>query len=362
MLSRTFMPKVNKTISNIEGINQALHYSMKKDKHVITYGLGATDPGKIFNTNRDLLEKFGPKRVFDTPTSENSLVGMGIGASMLGIKSIITSQRIDFITLAMDQIINGAAKWHFITGGRLNIPIVLRLIVGRGWGQGATHSQNFHSLFSSIPGLKIVMPTFPSDSKSLLIESIFDKNPVIFIEQRWTHNIKEKISKIDNKIKIGKSKVLKKGKDITIIGQSYSTIQALRVSKILSEQGYDAEIIDLISIAPLDKTTILKSVKKTGRVIILEIGSSFSSVGSEIISLITQELFKFLKDKPIVMSFPNMPNISSSKVSAKLYYNELDILKKIKGKYFPNIKISNDISKKINLYPDIPNKEFEGPF
>ena len=159
-------------LNNIQAINEAVYYSMKKNKNVITYGLGATDPGRIFSTNKNLLESFGKNRVFDVPTSENSLIGMGIGASMIGIRPIITSQRVDFITLAMDQIINGAAKWHYMTGGKLRIPLVLRLIVGRGWGQGATHSQNFHSLFSGIPGLKVVMPTFPNDTKSLLIKSV----------------------------------------------------------------------------------------------------------------------------------------------------------------------------------------------
>mgnify|MGYP001316990819 CR=1 FL=1 len=350
-----------KIINNIDAINEALHFSMQKDKKVITYGLGATDPGKIFQTNKNLLSKFGPSRIFDTPTSENSLVGMGIGASLLGIRSIISSQRIDFITLAMDQIINGAAKWHYMTGGKIKVPIVLRLIVGRGWGQGATHSQNFHSLFSSVPGLKIVMPTFPNDTRSILIESIFDNNPVIFIEQRWIHNFRQ--NKLPyKKIKIGKSLVKKKGNDLTIVGMSYSTIQALKVSDILSKLGYNVEVIDLISIIPLDKNTILNSVKKTKRLLVLEIGSGFSSLGSEIISIVTNELFSDLHAKPIKMSFPDIPNISSSFVSAKLYYNEYDILKTIKKNFFKKLKINNEIKKKTNSYPDIPGKYFQGPF
>lgn len=347
-------------LNNIQAINEAVYYSMKKNKNVITYGLGATDPGRIFSTNKNLLESFGKNRVFDVPTSENSLIGMGIGASMIGIRPIITSQRVDFITLAMDQIINGAAKWHYMTGGKLRIPLVLRLIVGRGWGQGATHSQNFHSLFSGIPGLKVVMPTFPNDTKSLLIKSVEDNNPVIFIEQRWTHNLKQ--IKKKSVINIGKSKVVKKGKDITIIGMSYSTLQALRISKILSKFHIDAEIIDLISLSPLDYSTILKSIKKTGRVIVLEIGTGFSSVGSEIISHVSNELFKNLRNKPIKMNFPNIPNISSSYTSAKLYYNEYDILLKIKKVFFDKISLTKRLKKKINIYPDIPTKEFEGPF
>lgn len=359
MRLKIYMPK-KFHFDNIQAINEAIYFSMKKNKNLITYGLGATDPGKIFSTNKNLLEKFGNERVFDVPTSENSLVGMAIGASMLGIRTIITSQRIDFITLAMDQIINGAAKWHYMTGGKLNIPIVLRLIVGRGWGQGATHSQNFHSLFSGIPGLKVVMPTFPNDTKSLLINSIEDNNPVIFIEQRWIHKIKDIRKKTSTKI--GKSKIIKKGKDLTIIGLSYSTIQAIRVSKILSSYGIEAEIIDLISISPIDNLTLINSVKKTGRVIVLEIDNGFASTGSEIISIISNKLFNYLKSKPVMMSFPNIPNLSSSYISAKLYYNDYDILMKIKQSFFSKIKFTKKIKKETNIYPDIPSKEFNGPF
>ena len=176
------MPKVNKTISNIEGINQALHYSMKKDKHVITYGLGATDPGKIFNTNRDLLEKFGPKSVFDTPTSENSLTGIGLGISLGGFIPIITHQRLDFFLLAMDQLVNNLAKWKFMFASKKKSTVIIRLIVGRGWGQGPTHSQSLHSWFSHIPGIKVLTPAFSKDYVGLLNQSLKENGLLLISE------------------------------------------------------------------------------------------------------------------------------------------------------------------------------------
>ena len=157
-----------------EAINQALHKAMSIDENVICFGLGVNDPKTIFSTTKGLEEKFGSNRVFDVPTSENALTGIGIGASMNGIKPVMTHQRLDFFLLAMDQLVNSAAKWHYMFGSQVSIPITIRLILGRGWGQGPTHSQNLQSWFAHIPGLKVVMPSTPQDARDLLINSIFD--------------------------------------------------------------------------------------------------------------------------------------------------------------------------------------------
>jgi pyruvate dehydrogenase E1 component beta subunit len=153
--------------------------------------LGVTDPKGVFGTTTGLEEKFGSNRVFDMPTSENAMTGIGIGVSLNGFRPVMTHQRLDFALLSLDQIINNAAKWRFMFGGTRGVPITIRLIIGRGWGQGPTHSQNLHALFSHIPGLKVVMPSTAKDAKGLLLSSIFDPDPVIFLENRWLHNMVE---------------------------------------------------------------------------------------------------------------------------------------------------------------------------
>ena len=187
----------NKNITYSKAVNKALIWSMSKDKKMLCYGLGSTDPKKIFSTTEGLLEKFGEERVFDVPCSENALTGISIGSSLNGVRSVVTHQRLDFFLLAMDQLINSAAKWFYMYGSQLSVPITIRLIIGRGWGQGPTHSQNLQALFNHIPGLKVVMPTFPNDARNLLISSIFDPNPVLFLEHRWLHETSEKEKKIN---------------------------------------------------------------------------------------------------------------------------------------------------------------------
>ena len=188
-----------------EAINDAMKIAMSIDKKVICYGLGVDDPKRIFGTTKRLKERFGPERVFDVPTSENALVGIGTGLALGGYKPVFVSQRFDFILLAIDQIVNAAAKWFYMFGSKNNIPFVIRLIVGRGWGQGPTHSQSYHTWFANVPGLKVVMPSSPKNAKGLLLSSIFDKNPVIFVENRWLYNINEKVPTGDFRVPIGKA-------------------------------------------------------------------------------------------------------------------------------------------------------------
>ena len=185
-------------------VNDAISYCMKRDKKMLCYGLGTTDPKGVFGTTLNLEKKFGKKRVFDVPSSENALTGISIGLALNGIRSLVTHQRMDFFFLAFDQLINSAAKWYYMFGQKTPIPITIRLIVGRGWGQGPTHSQSFQSMLASIPGLKVVMPSQPENVKNLLISSILDPNPVIFIEHRWLHGIQGK-----NKKSILKKKSMK---------------------------------------------------------------------------------------------------------------------------------------------------------
>ena len=171
-----------------EAVNEGLTFAMDRDPKVLCYGLGVTDPKHVFDTTSNLEAKFGSDRVFDIPCSENAITGIGVGAALRGYKSVITHQRLDFSLLSMDQIVNSAAKWYYMFGSQVSVPITIRMILGRGWGQGPTHSQNLQAWFAHIPGLKVVSPSNAADAKGLLLASIFDPNPVIFLEHRWLHN------------------------------------------------------------------------------------------------------------------------------------------------------------------------------
>ena len=223
------MLKKNKKryIKFTEAINEALIQTMQIDDKVVVMGLGVDDPKRIFGTTNNLVELFGEKRVFDMPTSENAITGFAIGMSLGNYKPVLCHQRVEFALLSMDQIINQAAKWFYMNNGKMSVPIVIRLIIGRGWGQGPQHSQSLETLFANIPGLKVVCPSSAHDAKGMLISSILDKNPVIFFEHRWLHSTYSQVSEKLYKVPIGKSKVTEKGNDITIVASSYMTTEVI---------------------------------------------------------------------------------------------------------------------------------------
>ena len=281
-----------------QSINSAIEIAMSLDKRVICYGLGATDPKGIFGTTLGLERKFGKERVFDMPTSENAMTGVGIGLSMGGFIPIMTHQRLDFFLLAMDQLVNSAAKMHYMFNGAINVPITIRLILGRGWGQGPTHSQNLQAWFAHIPGLKVVMPSSAEDAKGLLLSSIFDPNPVLFLEHRWLHNSTAEVPDGDYRIALGKSKKIFNGNRITIVSMSYMTVEAIIASKYLEKHGISVELLDLRSIKPLDLDAIILSISKTGKLLVLDTGAYTCSVASDIISKISINYASVLNGPP----------------------------------------------------------------
>ena len=344
-----------------ESINEALHKAMQLDSSVICYGLGVTDPKAVFGTTINLEKKFGPERVFDMPTSENAMTGVAIGAALNGIKSVMTHQRIDFFLLAMDQLVNGAAKWHYMFGSQNSVPITIRLIIGRGWGQGPTHSQNLQAWFSHIPGLKVVMPTTPEDAKGMLLSSIFDPNPVIFLEHRWLHNSIGEVPDGDIRVPLGKAKIAKSGKDITLVAMSYLSIEAIHASDYLEKQGIFCEVIDLRTIKPLDWKTVMESVSKTGRLLALDSGFSTGSVAGEIIARVSMEKFSMLKSAPARLAMPDVPEPTSSSLTKGFYIRAADVVEKIMDMMGRDTsQVRKDLTEPIPH--DIPGKWFKGPF
>ena len=353
--------KQNRKITFINAINEAIHSEMRKNNNLITFGLGINDPKRIFGSTDGLVEKFGKERVFDVPTSENALTGIGLGLSLGGHSVLMTHQRADFFLLAFDQLINSISKWNYMFDGNSGpVNITIRLIVGRGWGQGPTHSQNLQSTFSHFPGLKVIIPTCPYDAKGLLISSLRDPNPVIFLEHRWLHNSIGKVPENSYVLKLSKSKKIKKGKDISVITTSYMTPEFKKLYRTLNHEKIYFEHIDLICCKPLDKKKIIESVKKTGRVMILDTGFKSFSLASEIISIINEYCFKKLKCKPVRLTVPDIPEPASYGLT-KFYYkghdaiiNEFSKIFKKKIKFLGNIDSSP--------HHDVPDDYFKGPF
>ena len=353
------------TINNLtyaESIKSAIADEMRVDADVVCYGLGVTDPKGIFATTIGLEKEFGSERVFDMPTSENAMTGVGIGAAIMGNKVVMTHQRVDFFLLALDQLVNGAAKCHYMYGGKLNCPITIRLIIGRGWGQGPTHSQSLQAWFAHIPGLKVVMPTFADDAYTLLREAIRDPNPVIFMEHRWLHGTKELSPSKSMNAKIGKSNICRRGSDYTVIANSYLTIEALHAARYLDEKyGINVEIIDLITIKPIDYITIFKSVRKTQGICVVDSGFEICGIASEIISKVVENAEIELTSKPIKIAMRDCPEPTSYELTKGFYIRAKDIAYRI-------LNVSgHDQEQAYRDIPeptphDVPGKWFTGPF
>lgn len=353
---------MSRAITFTAAINEAMHQAMEKDANVITYGLGVDDPKSIFGTTEGLKQRFGAERVFDTPTSENAMTGIGIGAALLGTRPIMVHQRLDFFLLAMDQLVNSAAKWHFMFGGNASVPITIRLILGRGWGQGPTHSQNLQAWFAHIPGLKIVNASNPKDAKGLLLESIFDNNPVIFLEHRWLHNSEGEVPKEYYTLPLGVANIMREGSAVTITSMSYMTAEAMIAADVLREAGVSCEVIDLRSLSPIDWETIYHSVRKTGRLIALDTGAEMCSISAEIIARVSSICWASLKHAPLRIAMPNFPEPTSFSLTKDFYPTANDIIKSAFDMMGFEEAAADALLMKPRVPHDVPGEWFKGPF
>lgn len=351
--------KINmkRNLSFIEAIREASDQEMAKDKSVVVFGLDVDDPKAIQGTTLGLVQKYGHERVFGTPLSEDAMTGVAIGMAQAGLKPIHIHIRMDFMMLAMNQLVNIAAKSHYMYGGQVHIPLVVRSMIGKSWGQGAQHSQSLYSFFMHVPGLKVVAPTTPFDAKGCLTEAIRDNNPVIYIEHRILHFQKGYVPKKSYTVPQGKARITVKGKDITLVGISYMQLECQRAARYLESVGIKAEVIDPIWLSPLDINTIAASVNKTGRLIVVDNDWIRCGAGSEITSLVLEKLQGKREIKVHRMGFapvtcPPTPPLE------KLFYPDgrdiasaaFDLVKGGKNKWVPSEEI------------DLKEIEFKGPF
>src|SRR3984893_11888211 len=248
-------------------------------------GLGVPGPTGIFGSTSGLLQRFGGDRVLDMPASEGGMTGVVLGTAICGMRPVLVHMRVDFAVLAMESLVNQAAKWHFMYGGKMRAPITVRMIIGRGWGQGPQHSQSLQAWFAHVPGLKVVMPTTARDAKGMLISAVEDDSPVIIFEHRWLYSVRGEVADGYAPEPLSGARVLRHGRDITLAGFSYMVLECLRAAESLAEIGIDAEVIDLRSLTPIDGETIGRSVRKTGHLITADTAQTMFGATSEVSSL-----------------------------------------------------------------------------
>ena len=352
---------MTRQITFAKAVNEALHEAMHADRNVVCFGLGVDDPKAVFGTTAGLRQAFGAKRVFDMPTSENAMTGIAIGAALEGIRPVMVHQRLDFFLLAMDQLVNNAAKWHYMFGGQRSVPLTIRLIQGRGWGQGPTHSQALHAWFAHIPGLKVVMPTTPADAKGMLLESIFDDNPVLFIEHRWLHNGTGEVPQGLFRIPLGRARLAREGRDVTVVALSYMTAEAIHAADFLAPLDISCEVLDLRTVKPLDWQAVYRSVEKTGRLLVLDTGATTGSVAGEVIGRVASERWSALKRPPRRIAMPDVPEPTSFALTKGFHPRAEDVASAVAALLERSIDTAPLAAQRSGPH-DVPGDWFTGPF
>jgi len=308
-----------------QAIRQALTLAMEKDSSVFVMGIGVDDHKAVFGSTQGLADQFGKDRCFDTPISEAAMTGIAIGAALGGMRPVHVHIRNDFLYLAMDQLFNLAAKWRYMFGGQMKVPMVVRVVIGRSWGQGAQHSQSLQSFFMHVPGIKVAMPTTPSDAKGILLSAIFNPDPVIVIEHRSLYEISGEVPESYYELPFGRAMIRREGRDVTIVANSYMVVECLKAAKYLEEQGIDVEIVDPVSLVPLDESTLLTSIQKTGRLLIVDCGWTTCGVSAEISAWAAEKAFDELKRPIRRLGNAHVPCPVSQPLEALFYPNAKQI-------------------------------------
>ncbi|MBM3525472.1 MAG: alpha-ketoacid dehydrogenase subunit beta [Alphaproteobacteria bacterium] len=293
-------PQDVRVLSYAEAIREALAQAMEADPRVFLFGEDVGVYGGAFGVSGDLVHRFGTERVIDTPISELSLAGAAVGAALTGMRPVLEIQFSDFVTLAMEQIVNQAAKIRFMFGGRATVPLVIRLPAGSGTGAAAQHSQSLEAWFAHVPGLKVLQPSTPHDAKGLLLAAIDDPNPVLVFEHKLLYRTKGPMPAGAYREPIGRAAIRREGRDVTIVGASVMALRAAAAAVTLAQQGIDAEVIDLRSLRPLDFDTIAQSVRKTRRLVIVYEGVKTMGIGAEIAALVAESDLVHALAVPIV--------------------------------------------------------------
>ena len=308
-----------RVLSYAEAIREAHAQLLASDPRVFVIGQGLWSPWYAGGSLQDLEQEFGRNRIIDSPVSENATTGAAVGAALAGMRPIVFHPRMDFMVLALDPIINQAANWCYMFGGQVHVPLVIRAAVNRGGEQGAQHSQALQAFFMHVPGVKVVAPSTAYDAKGLLVSAVYDGNPVVYIDDRWLYPDSGTVPEEMYTVPIGTAVVRRSGKDVTIVASSYSLAEACRAADKLSEENLDAEVIDLRSLKPWDQDLVCRSVRRTGRLIVVDGAWKTCGVAAEIAATVGQEAFEDLRAPIVRVCLPNTPAPTSTSLE-KAYY------------------------------------------
>lgn len=354
-------------ITLADAIREGIHESFARDDSTFLFAQGVADPSSMWGTLRGIGDRFGEDRVIEMPVAENGAVGIAVGAAISGQRPVISFHRVEFALLALEQIVNNAAKSHYISNGRHSVPLVIRLVIGRGWGQGPEHSQSLEPIFAHFPGLKVVMPAFAADAKGMLISAIEDNNPVIFIEHRWLHYSTGAVPEGYYKLPLDGPKVVHEGSDATVVATSHSVLEAVRAADALKEVGCSLEVIDMRVLRPLNTQPIIESVRKTGRLVTIDTGFVHYGIGGEIVASVSSAAFQELKAAPVRLGLPDHPTPSSRGMIPGFYPDAQGIVRTAcdvvgidPAKRDAALKSLAEKSKDLAI--DVPDPFFKGPF
>ena len=348
---------MSRSITYRQALNEAMAQEMRREDGVFVYGIDVADHKRIFDSSKNLVEEFGPDRCFSTPLSEDAMTGFGLGAAINGMRPIHVHMRVDFFVLAMNQLINMIAPYHYSTSGKLKVPMVIRAIIGRGWGQSFQHSKSLHSWFAHIPGLKVVMPSTPKDAKGMLIAAIRDDNPVIFIEHRWLYDAVGEVPEGNEALPLEGAKVLHKGNDITVAATSWMNVEAVKAAEILKrKQSVGVEVVDIRSISPFDESVVIDSVKKTGQCIVADNDWVHCGFSAEVATRVYESCYNLLKSPVERIGYAPTHCPCTRPLENVFYPNAIDIIRAIEKKLdLPETDLSGE-----DFY-SYENK-FKGPF
>jgi pyruvate dehydrogenase E1 component beta subunit len=348
-------------LSYAEAIREAFAICLARDPSVYLIGLGVPDPKGFFGTTAGLQKQFGLNRVMDMPCAENGMTGIALGSALNGMRPVLNHQRLDFALLSIDQICTQAAKWHYMFGGIMKTPMVVRMIIGRGWGQGPQHSQSLHSWFAHIPGLKVAMPATAYDAKGMMIAAIEDDNPIVFIDHRWLHHVTGDVPEGHYTVPLGSARVAREGKDVTIVAFSYMVLEALQAAAKLAALGIEAEVLDYRCLRPLDVETLLTSIRKTKRLVVADAAWGTAGMSAEMLALVAERAYGALAAAPRRVCLPDCPT-PTAPVLADHYYPRSGHIVAAVRETTGLPADGADLALPPGIELDKPNPAFSGPF
>lgn len=314
-----------RTLTYAQAIREAHAQMLASDDRVFVIGQGVWSPWYAGGSLEGLDREFGRDRILDSPVSENAVTGLAVGAALAGMRPVVFHPRMDFLLLAADPIVNQAANWSYLFCGELPVPMVVRAVINRGGEQGAQHSQALHALFMHVPGLKVVMPATPFDAKGLFIAALEDPNPVLYIDDRWLYGMTGVVPEQVYRVPIGEASIERVGRDVTLVGVSWMVAESRKAAERLAEEGIDAEVIDLRSLKPWDRETVIESARKTGRVVVADPGWRTAGASAEIAAVVSAGAFDRLRAPVERVTLPDAPAPAGRAEEAAYYPGAADI-------------------------------------